>query len=76
MSSPNSTGFKTLDNFAMSFIYKIKSSGPNIDHYGTPHFIFIYSEYLVSYDTYCTFFKVTFEPVTWNASYTIALEFS
>ena len=41
MSSANSTGFKTVDTFTISIIYKIKSSGPNIDPCGTPHIIFI-----------------------------------
>ena len=39
MSSANSTEFKTVDT--ISLIYKIKSSGPNIDPCGTPHIIFI-----------------------------------
>ena len=43
MSSTNSrpTGFKTVDTFTISLIYKIKSSVPNIDPCGTPHIIFI-----------------------------------
>ena len=41
MSSANSTGFKTVYTFTISLIYKIKSSGPNIDPCGTPHIIFI-----------------------------------
>ena len=52
MSSANSTGFKTVDTFTISFIYNIKSKGPNIDPCGTPHVIFIKSESLVLYDTY------------------------
>ena len=31
MSSANSTGFRTVDTFTISFIYNIKSNGPNID---------------------------------------------
>ena len=38
-SSANSTGFKTVET--ISFIYNIKSNGPNIDPCGTPHIIFI-----------------------------------
>ena len=34
-------GFKTVDTFTISFIYNIKSNGPNIDPCGTPHIIFI-----------------------------------
>ena len=42
MSSANSTGFKTVDTFNISLIYKIKSRGPNnIDLCGTQHIIFI-----------------------------------
>ena len=41
MSSANSTGFKTVDTLTISFIYNIKSNGPNIDPCGTPHIIFI-----------------------------------
>ena len=53
MSSAKSTGFRTLDNFTISFIlYNIKSNGPNIDPCGTPHHIFVKSESLVLYDTY------------------------
>ena len=37
----NSTGFKTVDTFTISFIYNIKSNGPNIDPCETPHIIFI-----------------------------------
>ena len=57
MSSANSTGFKTVDTFTISFIYNIKSKGPNIDPCGTPHVIFIKSESLVLYDTYLTLFS-------------------
>ena len=52
MSSENSTRFKTVDTFTISFIYNIKGKGPNIDHCGTPHVILIKSESLVFYDTY------------------------
>ena len=53
MSSANCTGFRTLDNFTISFIlYIIKSNGPNIDPCGTPHLICIKSESLVYNDTY------------------------
>ena len=41
MSSANSTGFRTVDNFTISFIYNVNSNGPNIDPCGTPHIIFI-----------------------------------
>ena len=41
MSSANSTGFKTVDTFTISFIYNVKCNGHNIDHCGTPHIIFI-----------------------------------
>ena len=40
MSSTNSTGFKTVDTFTISFIYNITSKGPNIDPCGTPHGFF------------------------------------
>ena len=40
MPSANSTGFRTVDTFTISFIYNIKSNGPNIDDCGTPHNIF------------------------------------
>ena len=39
MASANSTGCNTVDTFTISFIYNIKSNGPNIDHCGTPHII-------------------------------------
>ena len=32
MASANSTGFRTVDTFTISFIYNIKSNGPNIDN--------------------------------------------
>ena len=42
MSSANSIGFRISDIFSISFMYKIKSNGPNIDPCGTPHVIGVY----------------------------------
>ena len=44
MSSANSIGFRISDTFSISFIYKIKGNGLNIDPCGTPHVIVIYFE--------------------------------
>ena len=52
MSSANSIGFRISDTFLISFIYKIKRNGPNIDPCGTPHVIVVYFEYALLYDTY------------------------
>ena len=59
------------------YLYKMKSNGPNIYRCGTPHVIFIHSEFVVLYETLYSIVKITFEPVTCNTSYsyTIALEF-
>ena len=52
MSSTNSIGFRISDIFSISFIYKIKSNGSNIDPCRTPHVIVIYFESALLYDTY------------------------
>ena len=62
MSSANSIGFRISDTFSISFIYKIKSNGPNIDPCGTPHVI-------------SCVIKIAFKPVADSASYTVALKF-
>ena len=53
MSYASRIGFRISDIFSISFIYKIKSNGPNIDPCGTPHVIVIYFESALLYDTYC-----------------------
>jgi hypothetical protein len=46
--SANSTGLWLFPNIlARSFIYKRKSSGPNMDPWGTPHLTFLHLEKLL-----------------------------
>ena len=49
MSSANSIGFRISDTISISFIYKIKSNGPNIDPCGTPHVTWFRRSIFVSF---------------------------
>ena len=53
VSSANSIGLRMFETFTISFIYMIKSNGPNMDPWGTPQVIFMYSDYVLLYNTYC-----------------------
>ena len=44
MSSAKSIGFIISETFSMSFIYKMKSNGPNMDPCGTPQEISLHSD--------------------------------
>ena len=49
MSSAKSIGFIIYETCSMSFIYKMKSNGPNIDPCGTPQEISLYSDSVLDY---------------------------
>jgi hypothetical protein len=44
VSSAKRNDLANSNAFGRSFIYKIKSSGPSIDPWGTPHFILLKDE--------------------------------
>ena len=59
----------------MSCIYKMKSSGPNIDPCGTLQEI-LYSDSVLLNTTYCfLFLEIAYKPVAGRTTYTIALKF-
>ena len=49
MSSAKSIGFIISETFSMSFIYKMKSNGPNMDPCGTPQEISLHSDSVLLY---------------------------
>ena len=52
MSSAKSIGFITSETCSMSFIYNMKTNGPNIDPFGTPQDISLYSDSVLLNTTY------------------------
>ena len=56
MSSAKSIGFIISETCSMSFIYKMKSNGPNIDPCGTQQEISLYSDSVLLNITYCFLF--------------------
>ena len=56
VSSAKSIGFIISETCSMSFMYKMKSNGPNIDPCGTPQEISLYSDSVLLNITYCFLF--------------------
>ena len=51
VSSANRFILKIFETFAISFMYKMNSSGPNMDPWGTPQVTFMETEVVLLYDT-------------------------
>ena len=72
MLSANIIGFRMFDTFTISFKYMRKRKGPSMNP--TSYFNTIRICFVIQY-ILCSIDKVTFEPFTNYASYTIALQF-